>query len=1615
MARHDALLSLPLLSLWRERANAFLAALTLLASSVALGQAIPQFSTVEPHQYDTINLATLGIQLNVPVRSKAGHIPFSLSLTGTSQVVYYTRGGFLALPTLFAQESHLAQKMGWTTTTNCTNPPGVRYSGFYFTDSSGNTHPFTVQVGYADGLSTCGPSTDSGYATDSSGLYMTANANGGNPTETVWDINGNVVSPGAFTDPSGNSIICCYTDTLGQVAVTMTGSNGSSDTATWTDALGNNQSIALTDTKYTLETAFGCSYDDPDPSTQSFPTSVSFPDTSTMSFTWEKTYLNNGDYTGRLASITLPTGGLISYAYSGGTNGINCYDGTPATMTRTTPDGKWTYTHTSGSGVNPVTTVKDPLGNNTVYTFTSSQPNYQIEKQVYNGTAIPANLIETVITCYNNTSSTPANCNSVYVAQVAEKDEYTTYPGVTGYSAVKTAYNGFGLVTDVKMFDFNATTATNEKQIVYGSGSPTQTCAAISARIIAKPCVITLYDSQNSNAILSQTWNSYDSNGNLLQTWNRVSGSGGTGTYLTKSYTYTKGVVQTMTDVNGEVMNYTTTSCNNMFVTSQHPSGFTNLTTSQVWDCNGGVVTSSTDPNGQITSTNYYVGTSADPFYRPLQEIDETGNITSFTYTSTPKNTADSTFLFNGNSSVIETLSTTDSIGRPTISQLRQGPSPNPNWDTKSRTFDADGRVYETSLPCVKGASLPCSASTESQTYDALNRPLVHTGTGGDVVTKQYIGQDVVTTLTPAPSGENPKKTQKEYDGLGRLKSVCVISGATGSGPCGQTNGGTGFLTTYSYDGAGRLLQTVENAQVSSPQQKRTYVYDLLGRLTLETNPESGTTTYPYDSYPGMANSPGDQMATIKQNGDGQYFYYDGLHRLQTVAWGGPDAYFCKRFRYDNTTGVNGSIPPGITVNNPLGRLAEAETDNCLPGANFATITDEWFSYDQRGEMSTYYQKSPNSNGYYALNGTYWADKSLNTVSGVSLPTITYGGLDGEGRVQAVSASTGTNPVTGVTYDNSGTTEPLGSLLTVALGTGDTQNFTYYLNTGRMHTYSASVGSTPTVISGTLNWSPNGTLLSNTISDGYNSADTQVCTYLYDDFIRVAGTTTPGVSCVNGSTKVWNQTFTYGSDAFGNLTKTSTGPGLSWACAACYNTANNQYNSTLSASITYDANGNLTNDTFHSYTWDVFGHVSTIATPPNGSTTSSVVYDANGNKVEENVSGTIHEYVSAFGVTAQMTGQTENSTIVPLPGGVQALYSGGTLQRFRFPDWQGSIRAESNPSTRAFTESLAFAPFGERYALKGAPFNVDSFTGKPDQLVPDEYDFPAREEHNGQGRWVSPDPMRGTGNKYVYADNNPLSNVDLYGLWTTVGTVNAGFQAWLNAEEAQADPLLESRGPTSVLTGAGVFGVSENAYLTRVNSAFEGNVSVETPPVLQYKEAQAAQIEGQQVLEAQNRMLAQIETEPGGVPDSLRNEKTDEIEPNAEVERALEPIEPAASAAMLPGQSVLSQHSASDIEAVRNGACPVDPAEEEAIRVNDTFNNIKSGGPFPYKQDGTVFENREGLLPAQPFGYYKEFTVEPLSGSARGAMRLVTGAGGEFYYTDSHYQSFVQIAGPTGP
>ena len=99
---------------------------------------------------------------------------------------------------------------------------------------------------------------------------------------------------------------------------------------------------------------------------------------------------------------------------------------------------------------------------------------------------------------------------------------------------------------------------------------------------------------------------------------------------------------------------------------------------------------------------------------------------------------------------------------------------------------------------------------------------------------------------------------------------------------------------------------------------------------------------------------------------------------------------------------------------------------------------------------------------------------------------------------------------------------------------------------------------------------------------------------------------------------------------------------------------------------------------------------------------------------------------------------------------------------------------------------------------------------------------------------------------------------------------------------------------------------------------------------------------------------------------------------------------------------------------------PLPPASAAEIGVaglppeaRETLALIRLGGPFPYRQDGSAFSNRERLLPPRERGYYREYTVKTPGAKDRGARRIISGgeprAPREFYYTDDHYRSFSRI------
>ena len=1380
----------------------------------------PPFSSAGGGSFDTINLGNLNIHVGVPILSKAGRgLPLSYAMSYDSSV-WYPSGNAWTPVSNWGWRGITEAAVGYVTynvkpqSTFCGSPPTRTnvnyYSNWVYHDPSGTAHPMGI-VFHEDCDTDMG--SGSGTASDGSGYTMTASGNAGVGSATVYTTSGTVLNPpmqvptgsGTVTDANGNrftvtlagSTTTVY-DTLSSsaAALTVIGSPTPSQITYPGPNSSNSTTILTYTTQYGIKTNFNCSNiaEYTSPSTVSLLTTIQLPDGSQYHFQYEDTLPVGGNYkTGRISSLQLPTGATISYTYPGDGihNPIVCSDGSTPSLNRVTPDSAtaWQYVRTPPqSGTNWLTTVTPPDSNVTTLNFQYSAPNYYETKRVVKG---GSTTLQTIQTCYNNAA--PDCSGTTITPPISRRDVYVQLPDNTGKtSKASILYDGYGHVTEVDNYDFGG----------IGSGSPggllRQVLTTYSTlpsnslgTTIVEPSQTTVKD--GSGVVKAQTTFTYDqgtpttttgtpqhigvtgSRGNLTRTTSLVQGT----TTLAKSATfYDTGGVNTTTDVNGAVSTYTfsnsTASCGYSFPTNvAEPMG---LTRSMTWDCTGAVQTGVTDENGKISSVTFYDSSKSptfDPLWRPIYSTDATGVQTTYAYTAT---TADSRMLFNGSNSAVENLVTLDSLGRAHLAQRRKGPS-SIYYDSVETDYDTLGRVYKSTMPYTGTASQAATNPVvTTTTYDGANRIAQVLDGGSGYIAYDYATNakynDVLVTSGPNPAGEQTKKRQLEYDGAGRLTSVCELSSTLpGSATCGQSQTHTGFWTKYTYDALGDVLTVAQNAQATS--QPRTYVYDGLGRMTSETNPESGTTTYVYDTTTFAdtcgsigRTSLGDLVQRKDANGIVTCSLYDSLHRVTDVGntSGNGTSNPCKRFRYDNSNGVTGTRPTGVTITNSLGRIVEAETDNC--GAWPPTpISDEWFSYSARGELTDVYESTPHSGGYYHTTTSYFENGALKTLGGIPGQTVFTYGVDSEGRPStAVQGST--TLVSATTFNTA--SQPL----TVTLGLGDSDSYGYDANTGRMTSYTFTVGSTPKSTTGNLTWNPNGTLSKLAITDGFNSGGTQTCKYGdpassvpgYDDLGRLIK-----VDC---GASIWQQNFSF--DAFGNLIKTvpTGGTGIAWNPG--YAPATNRYNL---GGTSYDANGNLLTDTFHTYAWDVYGHPASIDSSACGTNGTCLTYDALGNMVEKNVAGTFSQVLySPVGKLATMNGQTLVNAYVPLPGGQTFNIASGT-GRFWHKDWLGTVRLASQRATRVADYDSAFAPFGEAYKNFGSTASID-FTGDTQDTIAGTYDTPNRELNPNQGRWISPDPagLRAvrladpqTWNRYAYVRNSPNHLIDPSGLFMSLG------------------------------------------------------------------------------------------------------------------------------------------------------------------------------------------------------------------------------------------------------
>ena len=635
-----------------------------LLTGLGLGQQVvpgtPPFGSFGGGPFDTVNLGNLNAHFAVPILSKAGRgIPFTYNLAYDTSVWYpvFVSG---------SETWQMVPNAGWTVETQATtgyvsytstsgsapcDPPSIPnlwyytiYSNWTYHDSFGLTHSFpglsdSTGSGGCPNLSWLPPTTASKSASDGSGYTLSADQGF---LAQLTSRSGGLITPpinvnsgtGTATDANGNQISVnssgVFTDTLGTTALQVTGSPNSSPMVfTYTGPSGSVE-VKVNYSPYNLKTNFGCSGISEYTATGVYLVSgISLPDGSAYSFTYEQ---NGTYYTGRLHEVTLPTGGTITYTYSGSNGGVSCADGSTIGLTRAlSPGGTWPYTRSQVSGSHWTTKVTSPLGDDTVSDFeqdsaTISTNNfYETQRLSYQGSSSSGTLLSTAITCYNgNGVSSPSSCPATGVATpILRTTAFNSLPNSSGVEAeTDSTYDIFGLIHDVYNYDFgNGAVGSLLRH------TATTYVGGMSNGIVDRPYQVTIYNT--SGTMQAQTTYTYDagtptatsstpqhvaitgSRGNVTTVAAQASSSG---TTLYRQFTYyDTGMLSTSTDVstssttNGATTTYTYgsgTSCGNSFVTSI--SEPLSLTRSMTWNCNGSVLTQLSDENSQPASAILY-------------------------------------------------------------------------------------------------------------------------------------------------------------------------------------------------------------------------------------------------------------------------------------------------------------------------------------------------------------------------------------------------------------------------------------------------------------------------------------------------------------------------------------------------------------------------------------------------------------------------------------------------------------------------------------------------------------------------------------------------------------------------------------------------------------------------------------------------------------------------------------------------------------------------------------------------------------------------------------------------------------------------------------------------
>jgi YD repeat-containing protein len=957
-----------------------------------------------------------------------------------------------------------------------------------------------------------------------------------------------------------------------------------------------------------------------------------------------------------LSQIAFPIGGTLSYTW---TTTAPCYDGNNfvanfAVSTRTlnpndgvSPTSTWSYNYGSTS-----TTLTDPLGDDSVHTFGLGGCNlYETETQFYQGSHTSGTLLKTVTAAYSYVQISGWGQDLVEDVSVVPTSVTTAWAnGQTTQTAH--AYDSGFQFQDVNWSQTSPYTTSGlgpnfsgpygkeltRSEYDYGNGAPGPLLRTTTTNYLAFSNSAYLNANLLNIPSSAQVTGSgpgslsdygYDAaggvHGNLTSTSRWLNTTGG---YLVSSNVYnSNGLVTSSTDPNGNPTTFGYTG-------SYAGSGPTTITnpkqqvTTNAYDANTGLLTSTTDPNSLITSYQY------DDMLRTTLIKYPNGGQTVFSY-PTP-NDVDISEAISNSSNRLSYL-VVDGIGR----KIRQAVTNQEtlSYDEADTCYDGLGRVsfksypFQDSGPFAKARSCASPELGDSFAYDGLSRTTGVTHSDSSLISTSYSGSYATVT------DEQGKTRQSYTDGLGRLTQVI------------ENPSGLNYTSAYTDDALDNLTGVTQ-----AGSRQRTFVYDSLSRLTSSTNPEANwsatnqayvATTYSYDADGNLINKTEPAQNQQSTSTVTLTYCYDALNRMtakgytsQTCAKGllpTPVATYV----YDG-----GALPSGCSVGSfSYGLAIGQRTAMCDAAGSEAwsyTIVSGtgWQTTDQRTTNAL------TKTAVYQYN-------FLGSPTSIQYPSgnvISYGYNLGN---RPISASDSTNNyVSGAHYFANGAQcwAVLGGVTTTS------ETFNTRLQPNELQAINSVVsypgnctsglGQTGNLIDLTYNFdlgSDNGNVMN--ITNNRDTTRSQSFP-LYDALNRIVQATASTYSA--SPAHCWGESYQYDNQTSGGA----------WGNLTSIGVASSSYNGCTqeSLSVTATAQNRNTTDTFDTagnlttilgmgggtFTYDAENHLTQAAV----NSTAGYVYDGDGKRVEKTSSGTAYKlyWYGTDGSILDETDQTGSTT-----------------------------------------------------------------------------------------------------------------------------------------------------------------------------------------------------------------------------------------------------------------------------------------------------------------------------------------------------------------------------------